>query len=270
MLKGYVLITGGNKGIGLELAKVFAENRHPLILVGKDGSDLYKARDMIKNKYHVPVSLIQRDLTKKENVQAIYDVLQNKKIHVEILVNNAGFGTYGPFIETDLNKELHLIQLNIQCVTHMTKLFSKEMATRGHGKILNISSTSAFQAGPYMAVYFASKAYILHFSEALHNEFKRYGIGVTALCPGPTQTDFTENAKGSSKARIFQSMLSPERVARAGFKALMGNQSFKVVGFRNNLLRELNRCLPREIVVDIVELTLSKVNHPISKLIQEN
>lgn len=269
MLKGYVLITGGNKGIGLALAKTFAKNGHPLVLVGKDASALYRARDMLKNDYHVPVSLIQRDLTKKENVQAVYTLLQDRKIQIDILVNNAGFGTYGPFIETDLEKELQLIQLNMQCVTHMTKLFSKDMAARGYGKILNIASTSAFQPGPYMAVYFASKAYVLHFSEALHHEFNRYGVTVTALCPGPTKTDFTEHAKGSGKARIFQSMLPVEKVAHLGYKALMNNQSYKVVGFKNNLLRQLNRCMPRGLTVAITGMLLSKVDHPISELVKK-
>ncbi|GKX29319.1 short-chain dehydrogenase [Vallitalea longa] len=258
MKKGYVLITGGNKGIGLELAKIFAKNNYPLILVGTDILALYEARNVIKKNYKVPVNLIQRDLTKRNTPNEIYNIIKGKKIQVDILVNNAGFGTYGPFIETNLEKELDLIELNIRALTHLTKLFSKDMAKRFHGKILNISSTSAFQGGPYMAVYFASKAFILHFSDALHSEFKPYGLQVTALCPGPTDTNFTDCAKGSGQAKIFQSMLSPKRVAKAGYNALMKNKLFKVVGIKNNLLRQLNRILPRETAINIAHNCLLK------------
>lgn len=258
MKKGYVLITGGNKGIGLELAKLFAKNNYSLILVATDILALYEARNIIKKIYKVPVSLIQRDLTKRNAVNEVYKIITDKNIQVDILVNNAGFGTYGPFIETNLEKELDLIELNIRAVTHMTKLFSQDMAKRRHGRILNISSTSAFQGGPYMAVYFASKAYILHFTEAIHNEFKPYGLRVTALCPGPTDTNFTDYAKGSGKARIFQSMLSAKRVATAGYNALMKNKLFKVVGIKNNILRQLNRLLPREAAINIAQYCLLK------------
>ena len=258
MKKGYVLITGGNKGIGLELAKLFAKNNHPLILVGTDILALFEARNTIKKNYNVQVNLIQRDLTKRNAPREVYDLIKEKNIQVDILVNNAGFGTYGPFIETDMEKELNLIELNIRALTYFTKLFSKDMAKRYHGKILNVSSTGAFQGGSFMAVYFASKAYVLHFSEAIYREFKPYGVQVTALCPGPTQTNFTDCAKGSAQTRIFQSMLSSKRVAKAGYNALMKNKMFKVVGIKNNLLRQFNRLLPRKTVADITHYFLLK------------
>ncbi len=258
MNRGYVLITGGNSGIGLQLAKVFAKNTFPLILIGRNRTLLFKAKAIIRRRYHVPVRLIQCDLTHKKSIDDVYHYVKRNNIQVDILVNNAGFGTYGSFIETDLDKELELIKLNIACVTHMTKLFSKDMAKKGYGKILNISSSSAFQPGPNMAVYFASKAYILHFSEALHIELKRYGITVTALCPGPTHTDFTHIAKGLGKTRIYKSTLSPKKVAVEGYKALMKHQLFEVIGLRNKLLRALLPFISRKTAVVLTQYMLSE------------
>ncbi len=177
------LITGSANGIGYELASTFAENGYNLVLVDKDEEKLTLIAEEFPQKFGISVKTLVKDLSISTSPTEIFTELQQAGIKIDILVNNAGFGTYGVFSETDLTTELKMLQVNIVCLTHLTKLFLKDMITQGNGKILNVASVAAFQPGPLMAVYFATKAYVLSFSEAIANELEGTGVTVTTLCP---------------------------------------------------------------------------------------
>src|SRR5689334_20586996 len=196
------LVTGGSGGIGFELAKVLARNGFDLTLVARKRDTLEAAAGRLEGQYEVNVHVFAADLRRSEAPQSVFDFLLNENIPIEVLVNNAGFGLGGEFSETDLNRELEMIQVNIAALTHLTKLFLPPMIKRKSGRILNVASTAAFQPGPLMAVYYATKAYVLSFSEALAEELRDSGVSVTALCPGPTRTDFASTARVGN-SRLF-------------------------------------------------------------------
>jgi len=202
-----VLITGASRGIGLELAKLFARDGFDLVLVARNESDLANVADELRRNDGVSVTVIPKDLSLPTAAEELYQELQREDIEVDILVNNAGFGLYGPFSSTDLRKELQMMQLNMVTLTQLVKRFLPEMLGRRSGKILNVSSTAAFTPGPNVAVYFASKAYVQSFTEALAEELKGTGVSATALCPGPTSTDFAERA-GMAETRLFGGRLA--------------------------------------------------------------
>lgn len=177
---------------------------------------------------------------------------------MDVLVNNAGFGTYGAFAETDLGTELEMLQLNIATLTHLTKLFLEKMLAEGNGKILNVASTAAFQPGPLMAVYYASKAYVLSFSEALANELRGTGVSVTALCPGPTRTGFQRRA-GMGASRLFDwGVMDAPTVATIGYRGLMRERPLIIPGLKNKLLGFSVRLAPRRLVPAVVRVLQSK------------
>src|SRR6478672_1120040 len=196
------LITGGSGGIGLETAKVLARKDYDLVLVARNRDALEAAAGQIEGKHTVSVHVFAADLGRREAPEAIFDFLRNENIPIEVLVNNAGFGLGGEFAETELTRELEMIQVNIAALTHLSKLFLPAMIKRRSGRILNVASTAAFQPGPLMAVYYATKAYVLSFSEALAEELRNSGVTVTALCPGPTQTAFADSAQ-MSNSKLF-------------------------------------------------------------------
>ena len=192
-----VLITGASSGIGYELTKLFARDRYNLVLVARSESKLQQIASELTQQFGVTVKFITKDLALSTSPIEIWQELQTEGIAIDILVNNAGFATYGLFTETELQAELNMMQLNMATLTHLTKLFLQEMFPRKTGKILNIASTAAFQPGPLMAVYYATKAYVLSFSEALANELQGTGITVTVLCPGPTASGFQTSRSSS-------------------------------------------------------------------------
>src|SRR6201986_3308991 len=182
------LITGASGGIGLELARLFAADGHDLVLVARSAGKLSSLAEELAGRHNVGVRVIPADLAGAEAPGDIFDELRRDGVSVDALVNNAGVGSYGLFAETDLRTELDLLQINVVALTHLTKLFLPAMIARRRGYVMNVASTAAFQPGPLMAVYYASKAYVLSLSEALAAELKRTGVRVTALCPGPTNT----------------------------------------------------------------------------------
>ncbi|MBE8968493.1 SDR family oxidoreductase, partial [Nostocales cyanobacterium LEGE 12452] len=177
--KQTALITGASGGIGYEFVKLFAQDGYNLVLVARSVDKLNKIADEFKKKFGIDVKVISKDLSNPSAPEEIFRELEQASINVDVLVNNAGFATYGLFNEIDLNAEMQLLQVNVLCLTHLTKLFLKGMVQRGSGKILNLASTAAFQPGPLMAVYYASKAYVLSFSEAIANELEGTGVSVT-------------------------------------------------------------------------------------------
>jgi short-subunit dehydrogenase len=181
------LITGASSGIGRELATLFARDGYDLTLVARDRAMLARIGDELTRVHGVAVDVIAQDLSHPNAAAEVYRELKRRSIKIDVLVNNAGFGTYGPFVDSDAATESEMLQLNIVALTKLTRLFLEDMLAKREGRILNVASTAAFQPGPLMAVYYASKAYVLSFSEALANELRDSGVTVSTLCPGPTQ-----------------------------------------------------------------------------------
>jgi uncharacterized protein len=246
------LITGGSGGIGLELAKVLARNGYDIALVARKRDTLEAAAGQLEGKFDITAHVFAADLRREEAPQAIFDFLRNENIPIEILVNNAGFGLGGEFAETDISRELEMIQVNIAALTHLTKLFLPAMIKRKSGRILNLASTAAFQPGPLQAVYYASKAYVLSFSEALSEELRSTGVTVTALCPGPTRTGFASTA-GVGNSRLFTlfGVAAANDVAEYGFQAMMAGKRVAIPGFRNKLVAQANRFSPRTLTTKV-------------------
>jgi short-subunit dehydrogenase len=249
------LVTGGSGGIGLELAKVLARNDFDLVLVARKRDTLEAAAGQLEGKFAVKAHVFTADLRRAEAPQAIFDFLQNENIPIEVLVNNAGFGWVGEFSETELRRELDMIQVNIAALTHLTKLFLAPMIKRKSGRILNVASTAAFQPGPLMAVYYASKAYVLSFSEALAEELRNSGVTVTALCPGPTHTGFAD-AADMADSRLFNTfgISAASDVAEYGFDAMMSGKRLAIPGVKNKVLAQANRLAPRALSAKIARM----------------
>jgi short-subunit dehydrogenase len=249
------LVTGGSGGIGLELAKVLARHGFDLVLVARKRDTLEAAAGQLEGKFGVKAHVFAADLTRPEAPQAIFDFLSNENIPIEILVNNAGIGIGGEFADTAVQRELDMIQVNIAALTHLTKLFLPPMIKRHSGKILNVASTAAFQPGPLKADYNATKAYVLSFTEALSEELRNAGVTVTALCPGPTQTDFAEAAQ-MTNSRLFQTfgVADPAEVAKYGFDAMMHGKRLAIPGFRNKIIAQANRIAPRALSAKLARM----------------
>ena len=258
--KKTVLVTGASSGIGYELAKLFARYGYNLILIARSDLKLAEIANEFQQKFGAFVKVIVKDLSIPTAPEEIFNILQQESIHVDVLVNNAGFGTFGLFHETDLTAEMQMLQVNLVCLTHLTKLFLKEMVKQGSGKILNVASTAAFQPGPTMAVYFATKAYVLSFSEAIAEELKGTGVTVTVLCPGPTASAFHQKAN-SRDAKLFSGkIMNAQTVSEIGYRGLMSNKTVVIAGVKNKLLTETIRFTPRNLVVKVVKSLLGRKN----------
>lgn len=238
-MKETVLITGASSGIGYELAKVFASHKYNLILVARSAKKLNELAELVRNQYDVKVDVIAHDLSQVGASKKVFDEVQSLQITIDILVNNAGVGNVGFFHETQLNKDAEMIQLNITALTEMTKLFSREMVKRKKGKILNVGSTGSFAPGPYIAVYYATKAYVLSFSKAIAKELKAYGITVTALCPGAVRTNFCKTAG----KRDMPGAMEASVVAKLAYEGLLKNKEVIVPGVQNKILIRLPKGL---------------------------
>ncbi|WP_375469883.1 SDR family NAD(P)-dependent oxidoreductase [uncultured Nostoc sp.] len=251
--KQTALITGAAGGIGYQLACLFAAHDYNLVLVDRNGVMLVEIAVKFQKEFGNLVTTIVKDLSIPIAPEEIFAELQQANIKVDVLVNNAGFGIYGLFHETDLATELEMLQVNLVCLTHLTKLFLKDMVKQGEGKILNVASAAAFQPGPLMAVYFATKAYILSFSEAIANELEGTGVTVTVLCPGSTASAFHERT-GMADSNLLKGkkMMDAQTVAEIGFRALMKGQTIVIPGFMNKLLAKSVRFVPRNLVTKIV------------------
>ncbi len=249
---GRALITGATSGIGLELARVCAARGHDLILVSRDAGRLQAVAEELRGRFGREVAVFPRDLADAEGPAALMKAVEAAGLEVDILVNNAGFGTYGPYAETEIEDELKMMQLNVVTVAHLTRLVLPEMIRRGRGRILNVASTAAFQPGPLMAIYYAGKAFVLHFSEALAEELRGSGVTVTALCPGVTPTGFQARAKMEDSRLLSGYSTSAERVAREGYAGLMAGRRVVIPGFLNRLLAFSVRLMPRAVITRIV------------------
>ncbi len=241
-----VLITGGSGGIGFELAKLFLKEEARLILVASRKEKLEAAGAFLQKEFKTRPVLIAKDLSKPSAPWEIFSELSDKKISVDVLVNNAGVGVYGELEKMDPDRLLQMVDLNIRSVVALTRFFTPSMVQRGSGGILNVASTAAFQAIPREAVYAASKTFVLHFSEALAEELRGSGVSVTCLCPGPTDTDFFGDDKMRLSAALRKNMMKSDDVARAGFEALKRGDRIAVPGLVNKVVKALAKLAPRK------------------------
>jgi uncharacterized protein len=247
-----VLVTGASSGIGLEFAKLFAASKHRLILTARNAEALEKLADDLRQSHGIEVHVILADLADVAGPQLLFDEIQRRDLPVDILVNNAGFGTHGQFWEIPTPNELSLLQVNVTALVHLTRLFLPAMVSRKQGKILNVASTASFQPGPLMANYYASKAYVLSFTEALSNELAGTGVTATTLCPGPTFTAFQERAGITYSTIASFAGMSAQDVAQAGYHAVMAGKRLSIPGWRNRLLAFSSRFFPRGMVLKVV------------------
>ena len=246
------LITGASNGIGLELAKIHASKGGDLVLVARNKSKLDELKISLEKQFNVKVYTIGKDLSAPNAAQEVYDETNHQHIQIDFLINNAGFGDFGMFVDNDWNKELQMINLNITTLTLFTKLYLKDMVKRREGKIMNVASTAAFQPGPTMAVYYATKAYVLSFSEAIANEVADKGVTITTLCPGATESGFQAAAAMEESALVKGKKLpTSEEVAVYGYEAMLQGKTVAIHGLMNWMMANSVRFAPRSMVVKI-------------------
>jgi len=258
-MKNTALITGASNGIGLELAKIHASKGGNLVLVARNKAKLDELKNELEKQYNVSVYTIGKDLSEPNAAQQVYDETSKQNIQIDYLINNAGFGDFGMFAETDWNKEVQMINLNITTLTHFTKLYLQDMVKRGSGRIMNVASTAAFQPGPTMAIYCATKAYVLSFTEAISNEVSGKGISITALCPGATVTGF-QTAAGMEESALFSRNNLPtgQEVAEYGYAAMLKGKTVAIHGLLNYIMANSIRLIPRALVLKVTRKIFEK------------
>lgn len=248
------IVTGASSGIGKEFAILLAKHQVNLVLTARNALSLNQLATQLMNDYQIKVLIYPTDLSVYDNVVSFTQFVNDSKVNPDYLINNAGFGDFGYFTDTKWEKESDMIDLNIKTLTYLTKIYSIQMKRRGSGKILNVASGAAFQPGPLMAVYFATKAYVLHFSEAIAEELSGTGVTVTTLCPGPTESNFWKAAGKKSAISIVPGKMPSSRVvAEYGYDAMIGGRRIAIQGFRNRVLAFLIRFVPRACVTKIIK-----------------
>ena len=257
-MKNTALVTGASSGIGKEIARIHAAKGGDLVIVARREKALEELKTELEDKHGVSVVCIAVDLTADDAPQTVYDQVQSQNIEVDVLINNAGFGGHGKFHEREWAREKAMIQLNIKTLTEMTHLFVKAMVARKRGKILNVASTAAFLPGPLQAVYYATKAYVLSFSQAIAQELREENITVTALCPGPVATEFTSVGDLEDVA-AFKNAASPASVAQVGYDAMMKGKLVAINDWRLSfMLNWLVPFLPRWTVLRMSRRSMEK------------
>ena len=245
------LVTGASFGIGQELARIFAREGYSLVLVARSADKLRQLASEFEKTHGARSLILATDLTEPGAPAYVLDQTTRAGIDVDVLVNNAGFGQYGLFAENDLEECLRQIQLNVTTLTHLTRLYLPEMIERKSGRVLNVASLAAFQPGPLMAVYYATKAYVLHLSEAIANELHGTGVTVTCLCPGATVSEFHKRANMTDIHLLRFGAMETRAVAEDGYCALMKGKPVVISGFRNWLLAQSVRFSPRQMVIAV-------------------
>ncbi len=248
----YAIVTGASCGIGYELAKILAKDGKNVVVIARSRDQLEDLKKEIENKYGTKVKVLAKDLSDPKSPPEIFSELEKEKISVDVLVNNAGFGVYGMFLETDLREELDMIQVNAASVIHLTKLFLKGMVEDKSGYILNAASLCAFLPTPMEAVYCSTKAFVLHFSEALANELQGTGVSVTCLCVGLARTEFQKRAHMENCRATKRKMMDAATVAEAGYKALKKGKLIEIPGLVYKFAPWFARFAPRNVVTRVV------------------
>ena len=253
----YTLVTGASTGIGYELSKLFAKDKHNLILVSRNKNKLQSVKNELL-KYNIDIKILALDLESSEDIQSLFNYIEINKLAVNILINNAGIGTFGDFNDIEWSKEEALIDINIKALTQLTKYFLPKIIDYKNGGVLNVASTAAFCSGPRMAAYYASKAYVLNLTEAIYEEYKGNGINISCLCPGPVKTSFQGKAgiKKSEAAKKY--LMDAEEVAKICYKDFNRGRLIIIPGMKNKLLVMGNKLLPRSISRKIILKTNRK------------
>ena len=251
----YTLITGGTEGIGLEIAKLFAKDKHNLFIVARNRDKLEATQNFFEEEYKIKVVILDIDLIVDNSCEKIYEFVDKNNLIVDNLINNAGIGSFGFFHEGEEGFEEKIIKINIIALTNLTKHFIKDMIKRGEGGILNVASTAAFVGGPKMAMYYSTKAYVLSLTESLHEEVKALGIRVSCLCPGPVKTSFQEKAGVKKSEKMKKLMMSPEDVAKEAYKGFKKGKCIIVPGKKNKILVLGNKLLPRALGRKLVAMS---------------
>ena len=258
--KAFALITGASSGIGLELARRMAREKINLILVARSRDKIQALAQELEKNEGIKAHPIAIDLTDSMAVHSIFTECKSLGFEVEFLINNAGFGSYGPFLETEWAVTQNMINLNVLALTHLTSAFAPEMKRRGRGRILNVASTAAFQPGPLMAVYFATKAFVLSFSEAVGEELRGTGVTVTALCPGATESGFHAVAKTESSRFVKGRTIPTSReVAEFGYSEMIKGTPVAIHGTMNKLVAQSIRLTPRALTTKIARTVIERV-----------
>jgi short-subunit dehydrogenase len=243
-----VLVTGASSGIGRELARCFAAEGCRLVLLSRKRQALQGLADELRAAYKTQSEVLPADLSQPSAPARIFEHFQVNGPKIDVLVNNAGFGAHGQFAALSVERQLEMVQVNITAVMHLTRLLLPGMIERGHGGILNVASTAAFQPGPIMAVYYATKAFVLSFTEAIAEELAGTGVTVTALCPGPTATNFMESANAPASRRFAKIAMSAQSVARIGHRAFRQGRVVSIPGASNRMVAFSVRLAPRFMV----------------------
>ncbi|NLP52486.1 SDR family oxidoreductase [Bacillus sp. RO1] len=248
------VITGASSGLGLDFVKLFANDGYNLVVIARNEEKLLEIKRDFPN---INVTVISKDLSKPDAIKEIVDEMKTQKISVDVLVNNAGFGLLGSFESLNIEQQLNMIQLNVSSLTELTYRLLPDLKKSKSGKILNVASTAAFQPGPNMAVYYATKAYVLSFSEALAEELQDDNITVTTLCPGATKTNFSSVAKVEN-TKMFSNAMSSDVVAQQGYHALMQGKGVVITGGFNKVGALAAKFLPRRTAAKVAKLVMKE------------
>lgn len=250
----YALVTGASGGIGLEIAVLLAENSYNLVLVARNEARLNSLKNQLQHSRSIDIIVIAKDLSLPDAGEELFNEIEKKNIAVSILINNAGFGDFGYFYKGDWKKGARMLQLNMIALTQLTRLFLPAMVKNRYGKVLNVASVAAFMPGPFMALYYATKAYVLSFSEGIAGELIGTGVTVTALCPGPTKTGF-EDAADLGESKLFKTMpvATAAEVAAYGYKAMMKGKKTAIPGRVNKVSVFFLKVSPRWITSAVIK-----------------
>lgn len=257
----YAVVTGGTSGIGYELAKLLAADGYSLVIVARTENDLEEVARDIRQQFAVEVITLSKDLFDVKNAFSLYEEVRSRNIRTEILINNAGQGQYGEFTDTDILRELDVINLNISSLVVLTKLFLNDMLAAGSGKIMNLSSIASKVPGPWQSVYHGTKAFVQSFTEAVRSEVKDKGITVTALLPGATDTDFFNKADMNESKVVRDGKLAPAaKVAKDGYEALKAGEDMVISGLKNKMQVAMSAVTPDSQAAD----KMKKQQEPVS------
>lgn len=259
-MKEYILITGASSGIGHEMAKQLAAKNYNLLLVARSEDKLKQLQKDLQNQFKIDVEYLLFDLSEPNSANDLYQLVQEKNYLVSGLINNAGFGDYGNFVEMPLKKDEEMIAVSITALVGLTKLFGADMVKAGKGRIMNIASLLSFLPFPYYSMYSATKCFVLAFTETVAAEMQGTGVTVTALCPGTVETPFHTDEMRKTNAMSANKPMPADIVAKAGVELFLNGKGKKIVGFKNWFLSNLPRVTP-DVVMMKIKKNLASIKH---------